>query len=74
MKVAYDDDAGNHVTIEQKGPGLYRIYGTLPPPDSRWREWTAASRDVPNIEMFLKEFQVLGDLVVGQIVGSNGRS
>jgi hypothetical protein len=68
MKIEYIDDSRNNITIERQAPGLYRLYGSTI--DHKWREWTATSREIPNIERFLQEFQELGDLIIGAISGA----
>jgi hypothetical protein len=67
MKVAFDDDKGNHITIERKFPGVYRLYGTTS--NSKWREWTATSTEIPNIEQFVGGFEALSGLMIEKIAG-----
>lgn len=73
MIVAYTDDEGNHITIESKVPGLYRIWGTTTPPESKWAEWTGTSKDMPQIESFLFGFKKLSESMIERVKVSGAR-
>lgn len=65
MRIIYEDDQRNTVTIEKRADGLFRIWGANV--NTKWREWTITQREYPSITGFIAQFKILGDLLMGEI-------